>query len=162
MSTLVSYFRSLAACASQLVRAWWRQDRIRIARTSGVLLTLEPGARLLIQDVVYLVVERNLRFCQVDHVEVTEPIAQAVEYALREEAASNSGSPALPEFELAMTHSDSLQPASLIVPLAYETSLVRFKTGRYEWQEILGDECLILPSVARASMLSTSTRPLWD
>lgn len=51
--------QTLTASLAQLLKTWWRQDRIRTSRNCGQLLTLEVGTRLLIGNHIYRVLTRG-------------------------------------------------------------------------------------------------------
>lgn len=50
----------------QLMRTWWKVDRIRVAASTGRLLQLAPGDRLLIRDHLLMVRKRSVVPCPVE------------------------------------------------------------------------------------------------
>lgn len=56
--------RRLIYALMQFVSTWWKVDRIRIARSEGRLLQLQPGQRLLIGDRSFAVLSSHS--CQAD------------------------------------------------------------------------------------------------
>ena len=153
----------------QMLRTWWRQDRIRVSRNSGQLLSLEVGERLLINEDIFRIANRGTIEEGTQHAHgdtshsilVDEPadvftaelfeepardaVPTKVEYLLHA-CADEPATAWLPlEDETTLTFDETaLCPvARLIVPLAAQESIWLYLGG--EQRELWADEIVILP-----------------
>ena len=153
----------------QMLRTWWRQDRIRVTRSCGLLLSLQVGNRLLIGDDIFVIASRETSGDGAQHVDgdhshsilagdpadllgaelFDEPARAAdptkVEYLLQAWAGEHATAwcPLEDETKPALGESAQCQVARLVVPLAVQESIWLYLAGRQ--CELWADEIVILP-----------------
>ncbi len=140
------------ASLRQLIRTWWQQDRIRVGRSCGQLLSLNIGARLLMDDDIFMVVKRwtdspstsvtNTREAAKSRVAEewfdqpsTESVPRCIKYLLIAWSA---------ELDVSMLSEEKTfnQVARLIVPLASQEA-IQFECSQ-QIRELLPEEIVIL------------------
>ncbi len=60
---------AMIGALTQLLQIWWTKDRIRVARSEGLLFRIRVGDRLLIDNKIFIVTHRVERHSSVAEVE---------------------------------------------------------------------------------------------